>query len=143
MNKSQIQQVLKQAVDGLLLQSEIESPFEFVYLEKPQDRPLKPEDVVEFAGKPAGMAVKVQELEDFMQQLQGVGSDARRTNPDGEAAYHHLMATLRNLLQDVKVYSITQIGTEAYILGKAEDGHYAGLRTMVIEGEATIEETEE
>lgn len=143
MDKAQLQRELMQAVDGLLLQSEIEAPMEFVYLEVPQGRQLSPQDVVEHAGKPSGMAVKVQELEEFLRQLRGVDSDVRHQTPVGEAAYQHLVSTLRRLLQDLKVYSITQIGTESYILGRAEDGNYAGLRTMVIQDEATIEEEPE
>ncbi|OKL41495.1 nuclease A inhibitor family protein [Pontibacter flavimaris] len=140
MNKEQLQKELMQAVDGLLMQSEIEAPFEFVYLEQPQGRQLRPEDVVEHAGKPSGMAVKVHTLEEFLSQMQGVDSDVRKSTPDGQAAYRRLTETLLRLLQDVKVYSITQIGTEAYILGKAEDGNYAGLRTMFIQDEASIKE---
>lgn len=142
MNKEQLQKELMQAVDGLLLQSEIEAPFEFVYLEVPQGRKLTPDDVVEHAGKPSGMDVKIQELDDFMRQVQGVDSDVRKETPDGKAAYQQLTSTLKRLLQEVKVYSITQIGTEAFILGKAEDGNYAGLRTMLIQDEATIKERE-
>ncbi len=132
-----------QAVDGLLMKSEIESPFEFVYLELPEGQQLKPEDVVEHAGKPSGMAVKIKTLEDFFSQVQGLESDAREATPEGKAAYQQLMAALKRLLQDVKVYCISQIGTEAYILGKAEEGNYAGLRTMVIQDEATVKEDEE
>ncbi|MCX2739311.1 nuclease A inhibitor family protein [Pontibacter anaerobius] len=143
MNKEQIQKELMQAVDGLLMQSEIEAPFEFVYLELPGDKQLTPDDVVEHAGKPSGMAVKVQELDEFMQQVQGVDSDVREETPDGKAAFRHLTSTLKRLLQNVKVYSISQIGTEVYILGRAEKGKYAGLRTMVIQDEATIKEQEE
>ncbi len=131
-----------QAVDGLLLQSEIEAPFEFVFVELPQGQQLKPDDVVEHAGKPSGMAVKIQTLEEFFSQLQGLGSDVRESTPEGKAAYQELTDTLQRLLQDIKVYSITQIGTEAYILGKADDSNYAGLRTMLIQDEATVKEEE-
>lgn len=138
MNKEQLQQELMQAADGLLMDSEIKAPFEFVYLELPQQEQLRPEDVAEHAGKPAGTAVEVQELDDFLRQMQGVSSDARNSTPEGAAARQQLTDTLQRLLQDVKVYCIHQIGTDAYLLGRAEDGNYAGLRTMVIEDEATI-----
>ncbi|WP_276495955.1 nuclease A inhibitor family protein [Pontibacter litorisediminis] len=142
MNKAQLERELMQAVDGLLLQSEIEAPFEFVFVELPQGQQLKPDDVVEHAGKPSGMAVKIQTLEEFFSQLQGLGSDVRESTPEGKAAYQELTDTLQRLLQDIKVYSITQIGTEAYILGKADDSNYAGLRTMLIQDEATVKEEE-
>lgn len=131
------------AVDGLLMDSEIEAPFEFVYIELEKGKQLTPDDVVEHAGKPSGMDVKVQELDAFMRQVQGLDSDARKETPEGKAAYKLLEDTLKRHLQDIKVYGITQIGTEVYILGKAKDGNYAGLRTMVIQGEATIQEEDE
>lgn len=140
MSKEQLQKELTQAADGILLRSEIEAPLEFVYLETEQGRPLTTEDVVEHAGKPSGMAVRTYDLEGFMQLLQGVTSDARK-GPD--SATRQLFGTLQRLLQDVKVYTITQIGTEAYILGRAEDGTYAGYKSMVVVDEASIDEQEE
>ncbi|PTX20186.1 nuclease A inhibitor-like protein [Pontibacter mucosus] len=140
MSKEELQKELMQAADGILLRSEIESPLEFVYLETEQGRQLTPEDVVEYAGKPSGMAVKAYDLEGFMQLLQGITSDARK-GPD--SATRQLFGTLQRLLQDVKVYTITQIGTEAYILGRAEDGNYAGYKSMVVLDESSIEERDE
>ena len=140
MSKEQLQMELTQAADGILLRSEIEAPLEFVYLETEQGRQLMPEDVVEHAGKPSGMDVKTYDLEEFLQRLQGIASDARK-GPD--SATQQLFGTLQRLLQDVKVYTITQIGTEAYILGRAEDGTYAGYKSMVVLDEASIEEQDE
>ncbi|TPE43376.1 nuclease A inhibitor family protein [Pontibacter mangrovi] len=143
MNKEQLKQELMQAVDGLLVHTEIDAPFEFVYLPLEENRELKPDDVAEHAGKPSGMKVQVQELESFLQSIKCIDSDVRKSTPEGERVDKRLTSALQRHLQHIKVYSMTQIGTEVYILGKADDGNYAGLRTMMIQDEATIKEQEE
>ncbi len=141
MNKDTLKRELMQAADGLLLDSEIEAPFEFVYFALPAQQTLHPADVAQHAGKPAGTAVKVIELDAFLQQVQGITSDARTSTPHGQAARQQLTTTLHRLLQDVKVYCIAQMGTDAYLLGRTDEGHYAGFRTILIQGEATVDDT--
>ncbi|WP_347157026.1 nuclease A inhibitor family protein [Pontibacter chitinilyticus] len=136
--KEQLQQELMQSVDGLLMHSEIEAPFEFVYIRLRPDQSYGPEAVAEWAGKPSGMKVQTKELEQFMQEMKGLSTDARWNN--SAVGYQLLTDKLHALLENVKVYCITQIGTEVYMLGKAEDGSFCGLRTMVIHDEATIAE---
>ncbi|PRY11999.1 nuclease A inhibitor-like protein [Pontibacter ummariensis] len=138
MDKTQLQKELMPVVDGLLMQSEIDAPFEFVYLEDTRGKQLNPGDVAVWAGKPAGMGVETKDLDAFMQEMQSVDSDARDKTKGKAEAYQQLTTTLRRLLQDIKVYCLTEIGTEAYILGKAETGDYAGLRTMVMHDQATV-----
>ncbi|WP_025605434.1 nuclease A inhibitor family protein [Pontibacter actiniarum] len=142
MNKEQLQQELMQAVDGLLVHSEIDAPFEFVYLELRPGKGLEASDVAEYAGKPSGMKVDVVELEEFLQKNKSIVSDARESTPGGEAGRRRLAEALRHHLEGVKVYCMTQIGTEVYMLGKAGEGHFAGLRTMMVQDEATIDEKE-
>lgn len=89
------------------------------------------------------MKVEIKGLEEFLHQFKSINSDERQSTPEGKEAHHKLTTVLNQHLQDIKVYCITQIGTEVYILGRAQDGNYAGLRTMVVQDEATIEEGEE
>ncbi|WP_242919155.1 nuclease A inhibitor family protein [Pontibacter liquoris] len=137
MNKEEIQNALARATDGLLMHSEIEAPFEVVFHSLRPGQQFGPEAVAEWAGKPSGMAVETKELEQFMDEMKGISTDARQ---EGSMAYRYqkLVQTLHQLLRDVKVYCITQIGTEVFILGKTEAGDYAGLRTMVVHDQATI-----
>lgn len=138
LSKEELQHELMSVADGLLLKSEIEAPFEFVYHSLRQGQQFGPETVAEWSGKPAGMAVDTKDLDAFMKEMKGIVSDAR-TSDDNSDLYQQLAGRLQELLQDVQVYCITQIGTEVYILGKTGQGDYVGLRTMAMIDEATID----
>jgi len=139
MNKEELEKELNQATDGLLMQSDIEAPFDFFYREL-QGQAFSPELVAEWAGKPAGMHVDTQSLDDFFSQMKGLGTDARNKAAGGQLSYQQLKDTLNRLLEDVNVYCISQIGTEVFLLGRTENGDYAGLRTMVMHNEASIDQ---
>ena len=138
LSKEELQQELMSVADGLLLKSEIEAPFEFVYHSLRQGQQFGPETVVEWSGKPAGMAVETKELDKFLNETKGVVPVAPASG-ETPNLNQQLSGKLYELLQDVQVYCITQIGTEVYILGKTGQGDYAGLRTMAMIDEATID----
>ena len=138
MSKEELQQELMSVAGGLLLKSEIEAPFEFVHHSLRQGQEFRPETVAEWAGKPAGMAVDTKELDAFMKETKGIVPVVQNSG-DTSNLYQQLTGKLNELLQNVQVYCITQIGTEVYILGKTDTGDYAGLRTMAMIDEATID----
>ncbi|MBF9255579.1 hypothetical protein I2I11_19930 [Pontibacter sp. 172403-2] len=138
MSKEELQQELMSVAGGLLLKSEIEAPFEFVYYSLRPGQQFAPETVAEWAGKPAGMAVDTKNPEAFRNKIKGI-VPVGATSGDTSSLYQQLAAKLNELLDDVQVYSITQIGTEVYMLGKTGTGAYAGLRTMAMIDEATID----
>ncbi|MDX5423378.1 MAG: nuclease A inhibitor family protein [Hymenobacteraceae bacterium] len=138
MNKEQLEQELNQATDGLLMKSDIEAPFDFFYREMDEEQ-FSPELVAEWAGKPSGMTVETKSLDEFFRETKGVVSDTRGKTKGGDEGLQQIKDALSKLVQDVKVYCINQIGTEAFILGRTEDGNYAGLRTMVIEDESSVD----
>ncbi|RDV14003.1 sugar-non-specific nuclease inhibitor NuiA-like protein [Pontibacter diazotrophicus] len=139
MNKDQLEKELNQAVDGLLMKSEIEAPFEFFYRELEQGEQFSSEKVTEWTGEAAGMEVATKELDEFFNETGGIAADARNKGESNEQRTQMLKSRLNELLEDVKVYMITEIGTQVFILGKTEDGNYAGLRTMVVDDEASVE----
>lgn len=138
MTKEQLQQELMSVADRVLLKSEIEAPFEFSYYSLRPGEQFTPETVVEWAGKPAGMTVETKELDAFIDEMKGIVPDVR-TADNQPKLYQQLTDKLHELLQDVQVYCITQVGTEVFILGKTGNGDYAGLKTMVIEGQSNID----
>ncbi|WP_162053079.1 nuclease A inhibitor family protein [Pontibacter pamirensis] len=139
MNKDQLEKELNQAIDGLLMKSGIEAPFEVFYQELEPGEQFSSEKVTEWTGEAAGKDVETRELDEFFQEMGGVSADARNKGETNEKRYQMLKSKLNELLEDVKVYMITEIGTQVFILGKAEDGNYAGLRTMIVEDEASLE----
>lgn len=139
MNKEQLEKELNQLVDGLLMKSEVEEPFEFFYREFEEGQEFTPQTITEWTGQAIGMDVKTRELDDFFQEMGGVGADMRNKGETNEKRYQMLKSGLNELLEDVKVYMITEIGTEVFILGKTENGDYAGLRTMIVHDESSVD----
>ena len=139
MNKEQLEKELKQAVDGLLMKSDVEAPFEFFYRELKPGEQFSTKKVTEWTGEAVGMDVKTQGLDGFLEEMGGVSADARNKGENNENRSRMLKSRLNELLEDVKVYMITEIGTQVFILGKTEDGNYAGLRTMVVHDEASVD----
>lgn len=139
MNKEQLENELKKAIDGLLMKSEIDAPFEFFYRELDQGEEFSPKKVTEWTGDAVGMDVETRDLTDFLQEMGGIAADARNKGENDENRALLLKSKLEELLQDVKVYLISEMGTQVFILGKAEDGNYAGLRTMIVDNESSVD----
>ena len=139
MNKDQLEKELNQAVDGLLMKSDIEAPFEFFYRELENGEEFSPKKVTEWTGEATGMEVKTRELDEFFQEMGGISADIRNKGESNENRAQMLKSKLNELLEDVKVYMITEIGSQVFILGKTENGDYAGLRTMVVHDESSVD----
>ena len=132
MDKEQLKQELLKASNGLLMMSETDEAFEFYYHEKP-DEPFTEETVVEWDGKPGGTSVQVMALEDFLHRMKNPHPDADQAQKQNAERFKQLEAKLKELLQDVKAYKISETSMPVYILGKTDNGDYAGLKTLVVE----------
>ena len=132
MSIDQLKQELLQATDGLAMLSETDEVFEFFYHEKP-DEPFTKEIVVEWDGKPAGTAVQVLEVEDFLYRMKNPHSDADETQKRNADRFKQLEAKLKERLRNVKAYKISQTTMPVYIIGETDNGEYAGLKTIVVE----------
>jgi hypothetical protein len=80
--------------------------------------------LLQLAGEEPGTAVEPTSLDDFF----------RAVPAEDRASFQKLAEALRAQLSGVKVY---KVGDEAerrvYIVGKARDGRWAGLKTTVVE----------
>jgi hypothetical protein len=47
--------------------------------------------------------------------------------------FHALINALKSNLSDLQVYRVGDIQVDAYIIGRLEDGSYAGLKTKLVE----------
>ncbi|GAB3531331.1 hypothetical protein GCM10027443_13350 [Pontibacter brevis] len=139
MDKERLKEELKQTIDGLLMKSDVEAPFEFFYRELEEDEEFSTDKLTEWTGEAVGMDVKTWELDEFFQEMGGVSADARNKGETNEKRYQMLKSKLNELLEDVKVYMITEIGSQVFIIGKTENGDYAGLRTMVVHDESSVD----
>ncbi len=133
MSNESIKSELVQAADGLLMMSETDAPLEYYFHEKPEDGVFDETVVVRWAGKPAGKAVEVQDVDYFFRNMVNSNLEDNPEKRQKAERFKQLVTTLKEQLQDVKVYRIQEIGIEVYILGRTPDGDYAGYKTIVVE----------
>ena len=74
MKTEELQKELMPVVDGLLMKSDVEAPFEWFHRELKPGQQFSPEAVTEWSGKASGMDVETRELDDFFQEMGGVGA---------------------------------------------------------------------
>ncbi|WP_439883072.1 nuclease A inhibitor family protein [Pontibacter sp. MBLB2868] len=132
MNIDKIKQQLMEASEGLQMLSETDATFEFYYHEKPEE-PFDEETVVEWDGKPGGTKVQVLSVDDFLHRMKNPHPNADQVQKQNADKFKKLEAKLKELLQDVKAYKISDTAMPVYLIGRTEDGDYAGLKTLVVE----------
>lgn len=133
MTKDNIKKELMQASEGLQMLSETDAIFEFYFHEKPEDEPFNEETVVEWDGKPAGTKVQVLSLDEFFRNMTKPHADAGQEQQQNAEKFKQLQAKLQELLQDVKAYKVSDVAMPVYLIGRTEQGDYAGLKTLVVE----------
>ncbi|RIJ41702.1 nuclease A inhibitor family protein [Pontibacter oryzae] len=133
MEIEELKKELMQASEGLLMQSETDAPFEFYYHEKPESEPFTEDTIVEWDGKPGGAKVEIVAVEEFLKNMTHPDSDAAQEQHENAERFRLLQVKLKELLQDVKVFKISQVSMPVYLIGKTENGDYAGLKTLVVE----------
>jgi hypothetical protein len=115
-------EALKKASKGLRMPSETDAPFRAFQWDDAGD--LTHDRLLALAHQPKDTAVEETDLATLFQTV------PKASRPKFQA----LQQALQQQLSGVKVY---QLGDEAerqvYIVGKTKDGHWAGLRTTVVE----------
>src|SRR3954453_15107826 len=113
---------LKKASKGLVYTSETDAPLEPFAWEG--GGKLTKDRVRELAGAEKGTAVEQTTLADFF----GTVPDEDRDKFDA------LAKTLQEQLSGVKVYKVgDEPEKQVYLVGKAQDGRWAGIKTTVVE----------
>ena len=113
---------LKKAADGLTLPSESDEPIEPIAWG--QAGSLGDPDVLRLSGHKPGDRIETTDLNDiFRDALAG----------DDAAKFRALIKVLKDSLSDLRVYRIGDVEKDVYIVGKAADGTWAGLKSKVVE----------
>ena len=115
---------LEQAAKGLLFISESESPLEPFTL--PAGTPAETQAGFLAAMGHEGQPVEQVELPYFFRNM------VRPIEPTADR-FKALQTWLQANLQELKVYRVGQTQVQAYIIGKAQDGSWLGLKTTLIE----------
>jgi hypothetical protein len=113
---------LKKASKGLLMPSESYAPFEAFAWEAAGE--LTPDRLLQLAHVPKGTAVEAASLDDLF-----------RTVPaEGRAKFQRLPRAVEEQLAGVRAYKVGDEAERAvYIVGRPQDGHWAGLKTSIVE----------
>ena len=120
--KDPVLDALKKASKGLLFISETDAPLEPFAWEG--GGKLTKARLLELAGAEKGTAVEQTTLEDF---FGAVPSEDREK-------FDQLAQVLKEQLSGIKVYKVGgEAEKQVYVVGKAADGRWAGLKTTVVE----------
>jgi hypothetical protein len=121
-DKNPVVDALKKASEGLLWPSESDEPIE-AFAWQDGDK-LTHEKLLELAGAEEGTTVEEVSLADLW----------RTIPPEDKAEFDPLAKVLKEQLSGVKGYKVgDEAERELYIVGKAKDWRWAGLKTTVVE----------
>jgi len=120
--KHPVETVLRRATKGLLFPSETDAELEpFVW--KRQGKELTGERLLDLAGQDEDAPVEEMTLDRFF-----------RAVPSAERPrFDELARVLNEQLSGITVYKVGEVEKDVYIVGETDDGHWAGLRTAVVE----------
>ncbi|QCR21776.1 nuclease A inhibitor family protein [Pontibacter sp. SGAir0037] len=127
MKLEQLEIELKKAVDGLLMMSETDEPFEFYFDEQHNASQLNEETVRKLAGMPAGYPMEAVEVDYFFRNM------VKHEDEQQAKRFQHLLHLLQDNLQGVKAYRVGEQRITVLILGLTEDEIIAGLKTVLVE----------
>ena len=113
---------LKNASRGLTMPSESDAPFEAFAWDESSD--LTHDRLLQLARQPKGTAVEEASLNDLFATVPS----------EDKVKYQRLRQAIEGQLASVKVYKVgDEAERQVYIVGKAQDGRWAGLKTTVVE----------
>jgi hypothetical protein len=120
--KDAVLDALRKASKGLLFPSETDAPLE-PFAWEGSDK-LTRKKLLELAGAEAGTAVEETTLDDLL----------RSVPQEDKARFDALRQALEGQLSGLKVYKVGgEAERQVYVVGKAPDGRWAGLKTTVVE----------
>jgi hypothetical protein len=113
---------LQQAAKGLRYTSETDAPLDAFAWD--DGAALTTKHLLELANVEPGEKVEMDTLENFFYAVP----------PEDKTKFDALAKALQGLLTGIKVFKVgDEAEKEAYIVGKTTDGHWAGLKTTIVE----------
>jgi hypothetical protein len=116
-------EALAKASKGLLFPSETDAPLEPFLWENAGDK-LTKDRLCQMAGAPRGAAVEETTLDGLLSTVP----------EEDRPQFDKLAAAVKQQLSGVKVYKVgDEPERQVYVVGKTQDGKWAGLKTTVVE----------
>src|SRR5256885_15140490 len=126
----EILQELKAASDGLLMMSESDYPFEVVRWDSHE---LSPAHLRKMSGETDDAPVISDSVENFFRAATTEREGQRLEDRQTVRKFQRLLQTIKDNLEDIKVYKIGEINMPVYIVGRSPSGNWLGLSTRVVE----------
>ncbi|MDZ8024662.1 MAG: nuclease A inhibitor family protein [Nostoc sp. DcaGUA01] len=129
---NEITEILKQSSADLLMMSESDYPFEVVLWTGPVDS-LTTQKLLQLTNHPQDSQVEEVGLDYFFRNCAYEQEWHDEQQKQNAKKFQILVQTLKNNLNEIKVYRIGTINIDVYILGKTSSGDLVGLATKVVE----------
>ena len=123
---------LNRAAGGLLYMSETDEPFEAFHWQREQGAPSA-DRVRQLAGQDSNVSVDETELAEFFDELTKKEDWFEEQENQAAEKYGRLLETIQQRLLDARVYWIDGPEIEIYIVGRTDEGGWAGLKTKAVE----------
>lgn len=123
---------LQKATEGLLFVSETDAPLQPFFWPDVGTTSPTPELVAHAANLPAAASIKSVRLDTFFRPAT---TEEEWHNEEEKAQvqrFKDLVKTLKETLDNMKVFRVGETSIDVYIVGRVEGG-YAGLKTKVVE----------
>jgi len=125
---------LRQHTQGLLYQSETDSPFEVVhYPAVSGGGATAAAELTAWAGKPAQEKIETDTLPHFFRNMTREVPDTEAVTKQAALRFQQLQGFLELHLQEIQVYRVGRRNITVLILGITQAGGMAGLKTNIVE----------
>ncbi|MEH2272275.1 MAG: nuclease A inhibitor family protein [Nostoc sp.] len=129
---NEITEKLKQSSADLLMMSESDYPFE-VFLWTAQANNLTTQKLLQLTDHPQDSSVEEVALDYLFRNCASEQEWHDEQQKQNVKKFQTLVQTLKDNLNEIKVYRIGTIDIDVYIIGKTSSGDIAGLSTKVVE----------
>ncbi|MBD2452123.1 nuclease A inhibitor family protein [Nostoc sp. FACHB-152] len=130
---NEISEKLKQASHGLLMMSESEYPFEIVLWVGQGQEPITAQKIRQLTGHSQDSPIEEVELEYFFRNCAFEKEYHNELQKKDVKKFQALIKTLKENLNEIKVYRLGTRSIDVYIVGETLDKDLAGISTKVIE----------
>ena len=124
---------LEKLSEGLLFPSETDSPLVSFSWEIDLQEPLAPARVLEVLEKPADTPITTQEVAGFFKRVTPVREFFDEKQREEAPKFQAVVDYLSEHLQDLMVFRIGEFEIEAFVVGRASFGGFAGVSTILVE----------
>jgi Nuclease A inhibitor-like protein len=130
---SEITEKLKQASDDLLMMSESDYPFEVFFWSGQGDESLTNQKLLQLTSHSQDTPIETVDLDYLFQNCAEEKDWHDETQKQNVQKFQSLVKTLKDNLNDIKVYRLGTVNIDVYIVGKTISSDLAGISTKVVE----------